>query len=215
MHVIPIQLVSIYPFLNYVGVHYLIGALLTILPAPSASLLDTLLPLLDGATRAHAIFIGLSLPKTLVASGAPSTVTSSWLLPLLLATIAASGGGQLAGTLGAFSPTGWALTLPPCLSARTWLACVDIWAPFLGALSYCFLTASHPIYYPAIRLVHAGKEGPILSHTGAKAVTTLVVAAAFAWRAMELHWSGTLPVQSKSMQPAKASSRIGNGKKKQ
>ncbi|KDN44253.1 hypothetical protein K437DRAFT_236630 [Tilletiaria anomala UBC 951] len=209
VHATPPQLLSIYPLLNYLGVHLLIGCLLTMIKAPSAAMLDTALPLLDGATRAHSIVVGLSLPSLVTKSSAVSNpaaafaLTESWTFALLLGTISASGGGQLAGMLGVFNPDGWALSVPPFLRARTLIDCVDIWAPLLGAIAHQTFTLAHPVYVPVMQFLNAGKAQPMLSPTGAKALTTLVVAIAFAWRATMLHWTGD-STSSVSKAPAAA-----------
>ena len=221
LNIVPPQLLSILPLINYIGVHLLIGLALQFFDAPSAALLDTILPLLDGATRAHAIFIGVNLPNSPAVVKNMPALAGSFTLSLLLGTVAASGGGQTCFTIGAFNPDGWALTTPPILKARNLLEATDVWAPFLGALAYQVMTFSHPAYAPFVRAINAGKAQPILKPQGAKALVTFIVSAAFAWRAAALHWLGkpgpvahaTSAAKTSSTSSTRVTRRQANGEK--
>lgn len=192
----PAQLLSPLPFLNYVGIHLFIGALLVVIPAPAAWLLDTLFPLLDGATRAHAVIAGVEMVRN-HPDGAG--VRSSLFVQLLIGAISASGGGQLAGTLGTWDPSGWSLHTPPILLARNALDSLDVWAPALAAFVYGLSTFSHPSYAPLLAVLDGGKPGAILSPLGARAAATLVIAAAFGYKAVVVHWApGSLIVGEKA-----------------
>ncbi len=190
VNLVPPQLLSFGFLLNYLGVHIFITLLFDfLLPSayhPSPAFLDTLLPILDGATRAHAVFLGTMLPSTLAHPVAKQSVA----LSLLTATLSASGGGQLAGTLGVFNPAGWQLGLPPLLRARSLVDATDVWAPLLSALAFSLFCSSHETY-GALRtsFFQQEKGAALLSLQGGKALITLIITTAYAWRAIVLHWT--------------------------
>ncbi|CAD6890180.1 unnamed protein product [Tilletia controversa] len=184
--------------LTYLPLHLLISLFLS-LPSlsalhPSAQLLDILSPYIDGATRAGAVALGVQL--------ASSAHPESLMLQVVLGTLTACGGGQSCGTLGAWEPNGWVLGTPPALRARSWMEGVDVWAPFLAVLGYVVLGGTHEDVLPLTRplvallarfgLVSLGKgEGitqlAVLDPTAARALATLIITAAFVWRATVLH----------------------------
>ncbi|EPQ27208.1 uncharacterized protein PFL1_05131 [Pseudozyma flocculosa PF-1] len=189
---IPGQLISVQPWLNYLSVHYAVGFLLTLFPAPSARLLDLCLPVLDGATRTAATLGGINL----VLNHVNPAVRSSWLLQVLIATISASGGGISAFTLNVFDPVGWSFSTPPFLTFSRLVEFTDILAPMIAALAFGVVTQSHPAYTNLVQSssltsllgVHGAKmSAPAFSPDRARALVTLIIATCFWAKAMVTH----------------------------
>lgn len=192
----PLQLISPLPLVTYTLVHIYLGVLLSVIPPISPLWLDTLLPLLDGATRSNAIIGGIN-----IARNHPSNplLRESLLFQLLLGTLGACGGGQMAGTLGVFNrqKEGWSLTTPPILKARSILEAIDVVAALAGAIAYSFSTNSHADWIKVVNFKYnpfaSSKDAPplkafALTHDQGQALATLVVAACFAYRAVMVHW---------------------------
>lgn len=201
----PVQLLSIHPFVNYVTVHLLITALVHFLDAPTAKLIDTMLIVIDGALRTHAVVMSVQLAK----ASAVGAVSSSMLIQVVCGTLGATGGGQLAGTLGVHLPGGWQFSTPPALRATSVTEVIDVLAAGLCALVYGITTLSHPGYSSLLSKVHHDGTQPLFSPVGARAACTLIFTLAFAYRAVQLHW---LPATaSVSPAPSGRSSTKKNG----
>lgn len=216
----PLQLVSPLPLLTYSLVHIYLGVLFTVLPPISPIWLDTLVPILDGATRSNAIIGGINLARN-----HPSNplLRDSLVFQLLMGTIGACGGGQLAATLGVFhrQKEGWTLTTPPFLKARSVMEGIDVIAALAGSVAYSLTTNSHPDWVTILNhkynpFVSTGNpfKGYALTQAQAQALTTLVVAAFFAYRAVALHWITKSPKsEGKRLQveAKKQQGKVGNG----
>ena len=180
----PMQFISIHPFLNYVSVHLFVTFALRFVSAPAAKVVDTALIVLDGALRMQAVFGSIAM----AIASENRLVSNSLLMQVLLGTVGATGGGQLAGMLGIHSPQGWSLHTPPVLRATSLVEVIDVVAAAACSLLYGATTLSHPYYTPVLALVHDNSGKPLFSAMGARAACTVVFAAAFAYRAARLHW---------------------------
>lgn len=181
----PVQLLSIYPLLNYVGVHLFVTFLLHfVITEPTAKFLDTALILIDGSTRTHAVIMSI----TMAATSPVGAVQNSAFLQIICGTLGATGGGQLGATLSVYSPHGWTLQTPPVLRARSLVEVIDVLASIAVSLLFCITTLSHPSYAPVLARIHNTKGKPLLSAVGARAASTLLFACAFAYRSTALHW---------------------------
>lgn len=189
-------MLSIHPFINYVSVHLLLSAVLSLFPSltPPLYLVDTSLPLLDGCLRTQAVVVSLDM----VARSPNAAVRSSLLIQLIAGVVGSTGGGQLAGTLGLLNPAGWTLSTPPLLGARSVLPIIDIYAALFATAAFGLTTASNAAYEPWMARLHAGKTGPVLSPAGGRALATLIFAAAFAYRALMMHWVAAPPAATTS-----------------
>lgn len=194
---VPLQLLSPYPLWTYLSIHVVTTLVTTYLPV-SAVLLDTILPLIDGATRTAAVVAGVNV----AAASANPLVSGSLFFQILLGTLAASGGGQLAGTLSVFNPdvVGWKFSTPPFLRARNFAEANDVLAALGGALTYSCLSASHPAWRPVLTRISSSGAGIFgiggavkWAEADARAATTLVIAAFFAARAIIVHWTVKSP----------------------
>lgn len=180
----PMQLLTIYPFLNYVGVYIFISTLARFITLPTMKLVDTAFIFLDGALRSHAVIMSVLTTK---ASMNPA-VQNSLLIQILCGTIGATGGGQLAGMLSVISPQGWTLSTPPFLRATTLVEVIDIVAASICATVFGITTLSHPAYSPILARVYNDNGKALFTPTGARAACTIIFAVAFAYRAIVLHW---------------------------
>lgn len=189
----PLQLLNIQPLVTYVLIHVYTSLLVQVVPF-SAALLDTVLPLIDGATRTAAIAAAVRL----AARHSNPLVAGSLLFQIIAGTLAASGGGQLAGTLSVFNPSvqGWSFTTPPFLKARNFVEAADVVAAAMGAAAYSCFSGSHPAWLPILtgstkysQYVGVEKWGD----DEARAAATVVVGAVFALRAVLLHWTVKSP----------------------
>lgn len=180
----PVQFLSIHPFLNYIGVHLFITIALRFVSSPAAKTIDTTVVLLDGALRMHAVISSI----TMVTSHSNPAIRNSLPLQVLLATIGATGGGQLALMLGVHSPHGWSLHTPPALKATSLVEVIDIIMAFVCSLVYGLTTLSHPSYAPILARVYNDSGKPLFTPIGARAACTLLFSAGFAYRAAVLHW---------------------------
>jgi hypothetical protein len=181
----PVQLLSIYPFLNYIGVHLFVTFLLHfVITEPTAKFLDTALILIDGSTRTHAVIMSI----TMAATSPVGAVQNSAFLQIICGTLGATGGGQLGATLSVYSPHGWTLQTPPVLRATSLVEVIDVLASIAVSLLFCITTLSHPSYAPVLARIHNTKGKPLLSAVGARAASTLLFACAFAYRSTALHW---------------------------
>lgn len=178
---IPGQLLTVWPWINYLSVYLTVTVLVANFGAPSAKLLDLTLPVLDGATRTAATYGGINM----VLNHANPAARSSLLLQIIIGTISACGGGISAFTLNVFDPVGWSFSTPPFLKAKTLVEFTDIIAPALASAVFGVLTLSHPGYGGALAYVH-GKQA-LLSQEGGKAVISLVIGTCFFVRAIWLH----------------------------
>ncbi|UZJ53895.1 hypothetical protein CBS101457_003215 [Exobasidium rhododendri] len=184
----PIQLLSIRPLVNYASVHYFLMFAFQFISPPTAKTVDTTMVLIDGVMRMQAVIgsIGLAV------NSSHAAIRGSLLIQVLLGTVGATGGGQLAGFLGIHSPLGWSLQTPPVLRATSIVEVIDVWMAFICSLLYGVTTLSHPSYSPALAVFYDNGEKPLFSPLGARAACSLVFAAGFAYRATVLHWlSGT------------------------
>ncbi|CAO1613819.1 unnamed protein product [Parajaminaea phylloscopi] len=194
---VPLQLLSVYPLWTYVSVHLAASVVTAYVPI-SPVLLDTALPLIDGATRAAAVAAGVNI----AAASANPLVGGSLFFQIVLGTLAACGGGQLAATLGVFNPdvTGWRLSTPPLLRARNFVEANDGLAALAGALTYSCLSGAHPAWKPILARIPSGAStftgfltSGKWSDADARAATTVVIAAFFALRAVLVHWTVKSP----------------------
>lgn len=191
---VPVQLVSVFPLWTYASIHVATSLFTTHVPI-SAVLLDTALPLIDGATRTAAIAVGVNT----AASSTNPLVSGSLFFQIILGTLAASGGGQLAATLGVFNPDiiGWRLSTPPILRARNFVEANEVLATLAGALSYSCFSGAHPAWKPVLARISSSGGSFFGSEkwtdAEARAVTTLIVTAFFAYRAVLLHWTVKSP----------------------
>ncbi|SPO30046.1 uncharacterized protein UTRI_05885 [Ustilago trichophora] len=193
---IPGQLLTVWPWINYLSVYLSVSVLIGILGgAPSAKLLDLWLPVLDGATRTAATYGGINM----VLNHANPAVRQSLLLQVIIGTISACGGGISAFTLNVFDPLGWSFGTPPFLKAKSLVEFTDILAPALASAVFGVLTLSHPAYGPALAYIHSKPVG-LLSQDGGKAVISLVIGSCFFLRAIWLH---VLMPQPRPVQPAR------------
>lgn len=214
----PPFLLSIHPFLNYVSVHLLLSAILSLFPnlTPPMYLVDTVLPVLDGCLRTQAVVVSLDM----VRRSPNESVRGSLLIQLLAGVVGSTGGGQLAGTLGMLNPAGWTLSTPPFFTARSILPIIDIYAALVATAAYGLSTGNHAAFSPLLAHLQTGtgKSGPILSAAGGRALATLVFAVAFAYRALMLHWIETPSSAPKIAQASKTHAVISekqtNGKPK-
>ncbi|CDS01029.1 uncharacterized protein SPSC_01067 [Sporisorium scitamineum] len=179
---IPGQLLTVWPWINYLSVYAATGVLISIAGAPSAKLLDLTLPVLDGATRTAATYGGVNM----VLNHANPAARSSLLLQIIIGTISACGGGISAFTLNVFDPLGWTFATPPFLKAKSLVEFTDIIAPALASAVFGVLTLSHPGYGSVLTYVHSTPKG-LLSQEGGKAVISLVIGTCFFVRAVWLH----------------------------
>ncbi len=178
----PGQLLTVWPWLNYLSVYIVTTVVVGAVGAPSAKLLDLALPVLDGATRTAATYGGINM----VLNHANPAARSSLLLQIIIGTISACGGGISAFTLNVFDPLGWSFSTPPFLKAKSLVELTDIVAPALASAVFGVLTLSHPGYGGVLAYVHAGGKG-VLSQEGGKAVISLVIGSCFFLRALWLH----------------------------
>lgn len=220
---IPVQLLSVTPLLTYVSVHFYLTILMSYVPV-SAVWLDTLMPLIDGATRTMAVVGGVTLART----NMNPLAAQSLLFQILLGTVGACGGGQLAGTLNVFNPdlVGWSFSTPPILKSRNIIEAIDVIAALLGSITFTIFTGSHPAWTPLLAragLVVPSKYTRSIFHWSdaeGKAATTLVIAACFAYRALLTHWSTLAPksvgqrveIEQKKEKKGVKSAAIGGGK---
>ncbi|CBQ69983.1 conserved hypothetical protein [Sporisorium reilianum SRZ2] len=179
---IPAQLLSVWPWLNYLSVYYAASAAIAVAGAPSAKVLDLALPVLDGATRTAATYGGINM----VLHHANPLARQSLLLQIVIGTVSACGGGISAFTLNVFDPLGWSFSTPPFLKAKTLVELTDIVAPALASAVFGLLTLSHPGYGGVLAYVHAPHKG-LLSQEGGKAAISLVIGTCFFVRALWLH----------------------------
>lgn len=180
----PVQFLSIHPLLNYVGVYLFVTLALRHVSAPAAKTIDTTVVLLDGSLRMHAVISSI----TMVTSHSNAAIRNSLPLQVLLATIGATGGGQLALMLGVHSPHGWSLHTPPALRATSPVEVIDIVMAFVCSLVYGLTTLSHPSYAPILARIYNDSGKPLFTPLGARAACTLLFSAGFAYRAAVLHW---------------------------
>ena len=170
---IPGQLLTIWPWINYLSVYFITSWVVTVAGSPSAKLLDLTLPVLDGATRTAATYGGINM----VLNHANPAARSSLLLQIIIGTISACGGGISAFTLNVFDPLGWSFTTPPFLKAKSLVEFTDIIAPAMASAVFGVLTLSHPGYGGVLSVVHGDKA--VLSQEGGKAVISLVIGVCF------------------------------------
>ncbi len=83
---IPGQLLTVWPWLNYLSVYLAVSFVVASVGAPSAKLLDLTLPVLDGATRTAATYGGINM----VLNHANPAARSSLLLQIIIGTISAA-----------------------------------------------------------------------------------------------------------------------------
>jgi hypothetical protein len=159
--------------------------------------------LIDGSLRMHAVISSIAM----VTSHSNPAIRSSLPLQILLATIGATGGGQLALMLGVHSPHGWSLHTPPALKATSLVEVIDIVMAFVCSLIYGLTTLSHPSYAPVLARVYNDSGKPLFTPLGARAACTLLFSAGFAYRAAVLHW---LPAPSVTPNKAKANGSKSN-----
>lgn len=180
----PAQLLSTQLLVNHVSVHLIVTFILQHISAPVAKLVDTTFVFLDASTRIHAVILSVGLTAT----SANPAIRNSLFLQLVLGTIGATGGGQLAGMLGIHQAQGWSLQTPPCLRATHLVEVIDIVVAFICSIFYGLTTLSHPAYIPILAYVYGNEGKPLFSPLGARAACTLIFALGFAYRAIVLHW---------------------------
>jgi len=196
LNLTPPQLLAFPLWTNYLGIHLLCKFLFVYLGVslPPAYMLDLIFPFIDGATRAGAVFGTISL----LANHPIKPYQQSLLLQVILGTISASGGGELAGTLDVFNPNGWTLQTPPLLRARTLVQFIDILAPLCGTIGFGLATYNHPSYGPVLSWMSGNnKAQATLNVDQGRALVVLIITAFFALRAVLLHYpklAGSAPM---------------------
>ncbi|CAO1616875.1 unnamed protein product [Sympodiomycopsis kandeliae] len=216
----PVQFLSPLPLLTFALVHIYLGILLKVLPLSSSNSLlwlDTLLPIMDGATRTGAIISSVTLTRKTLHG-------DNFFFTLLIGTISACGGGQLASTLSVFNSQkdGWKFSTPAFVNSKNFLQGIDVYAALAGTLTWTVLTASSSEYQKDSLVLLAKRYGldmasvPRVSTEEAQAITTVVIAAFFAYKAVVTHWIVKSPKsQGKrlAVENAKQQTRTAKGKK--
>jgi hypothetical protein len=189
----PPQLLSISPWINYLGVHVLFGYVVDMMPSPKA--MDIALPLLDAIFRTGSICGAVNL-----ASAHPNpAIASSLFFQLLVGAVASSGGGATAATFGVWNSE-WAFRTPPIL--RGGIAdTLDIWSGSLAAAVYGCLMGYHPAYEPYTRWLSGMGDKyvagtPLMSHLEARSAATVVLTALFAFRVYKVHYVASSAMQA-------------------
>jgi len=196
LNLTPPQLLSFPLWTNYLGIHLLCKFLFVYLeaPLPPAYMIDLIFPFIDGATRAGAVFGTISL----LANHPIKPYQQSLLLQIILGTISATGGGEVAGTLDVFNPNGWTLKTPPLLRAKTFVDFTVYLAPLCGTIGFGLATYNHPSYGPVLSSMSGkNKAQATLNVDEARALIVLIITAFFALRAVLLHYpklAGSAPV---------------------
>lgn len=194
----PAQLLSVHPYINYLGVHFLLGYAIDF--APSPKIIDTALPLLDAIMRTGAICGAVNLAH----SHSNTAISSSLFFQLLVGGIASAGGGVTAATLGVWSAE-WSFRAPPFLRGGV-VDTLDIWSGSVAAAVYGCLLGLHPSYEPYTRWLSGMGEKyvagtPLMSPLDARAVSVILLTTIYAFRVYKVHYSSTratpVPVTNK------------------
>ena len=182
------QLLSISPWINYLGVHILFGYVVDLTPSPKV--MDVALPLLDAIFRTGSI---CGAVNTAHAHPNPA-IASSLFFQLLVGAVASSAGGATAATLGVWNSE-WAFRTPPILRGGI-VDTLDIWSGSLAAAVYGCLMGYHPAYEPYTRWLSGMGEKyvagtPLMSPLEARSAATLVLTALFAFRVYQVHYTAS------------------------
>lgn len=182
----PPQLLSVQPWINYLGVHIFFGYIVDF--APSAKVIDTALPLLDAILRTGAICGSVSMAR---AHPNPA-IASSLFFQLFIGAVASAGGGVSASTLGVWNAE-WTLRVPPFLRGG-FIDTLDIWSGSLIAAVYGCLLGLHPEYEPYTRWLSGMGEkyvpgSSLMSPLEARTVCTVALSAIYAFRVYNIHYA--------------------------
>lgn len=207
----PPQLYSVRPWAGYLVVHLaltFLGPLLQLQKIPPRIMETMCLPI-DTLLRIISIFSSLALLTP--APGSPLQINpllaSSPIVPLFLGAIASSGGGTLASTLSVWEPE-WRLRSPGWMRAGAGLrGSVDVWGGAVAAGVYCFLAGNQPFYQELRQAVYGSLDMKpmVWEAADARAASTLVLGALFAWRVYGVHWA---PVAADKLQTKPQSKEI-------
>ncbi|KAL0072659.1 hypothetical protein AAF712_000422 [Marasmius tenuissimus] len=189
----PPPIYSFMPYMNYLGVHFLLTFVTTLFPQilspTNLPTYDVILFPLDAVLRVNSITSTIDL-----LSSNPNVnplLKTSPLFHLIIGAVASAGGGVSAGTLSTWTSQ-WAFSTPVFLRpAAGLLATLDVWAGSIIALVYDLAT-SHPAFdgfLPSFTLI------PVLSPLGARALCTIVLSAMFGFRALSAIKTPASPVQ--------------------
>ena len=193
----PPQLLSAWPLLNYVSVYAFINSPYISPHHPTSETLDTVVPLIDGLTRAFPISGAVLACST----HSNPLIRNSLMYQIVLGGISASGGGIVASTLGVFSPE-WRISTPPILSSG-FLGSLDFLAAAASSVIFGLLTSSHPVYINATNYlatlpylspvgsknVSSGATAPLMTVLGARSVVVLFLSVIYATKAYVLYGS--------------------------
>lgn len=194
----PPQLLTAWPLINYISVYAVINSPFISPYHPTSETLDTVVPLIDGLTRAFPISGAVLACST----HSNPAIRNSLMYQIILGGISASGGGMVASTLNVFSPE-WRLSTPPILSSG-FLGSLDFVAAAVSSVIFGLLTSSHPVYVGATNYLStlpylspasnkaaasSGAAGPLMTVLGARSVVVLFLSIVYATKAYVLHGS--------------------------
>jgi len=199
----PPQLLSISPWVNYLGVYILFGY--TADMAPSLKTVDTALPLLDAILRSGSVCGAVNLAYT----HPNPAIASSLFFQLFVGALASGGAGITTSTLGVWNSE-WSFRTPPFLYGGM-VDTLDIWGGSLTAAVYGCLMGYHPAYEPYTRwLSGMGTKyvpgTPLVSPLEARSVVIVVLAVLFSFRVYKVHYAAFGVTKIPSPQPTKEKS---------
>lgn len=100
------------------------------------------------------------------------------------------------------------------MKARDLKSSVDVWSPLLASFSHGLFNSYHPIFIKLRIIFGLSRDGEIVLGTlGSKALVSMIITMAFAWRAVELHWLNDQKLEVKRVNE-KVKVKIGNGNAK-
>ncbi|KAF5354313.1 hypothetical protein D9756_007202 [Leucocoprinus leucothites] len=208
----PPMLYSFGPWVNYLTVHFVLTALFTFFPSLlHPPTFDTALFPLDALVRTTAIVGSVSLlsPSSASAKQINPLYVNSPLTHMIIGALASSGGGFLAGTLGAWTSQ-WSFSTPPLFRAGVGMwGSLDVWGGSFVAVVYGVATdhpafktflptlLRTPIFSQLIQLVYPFLDSSFdglapLKPTEARALGGLVLTLLFGLRVYNVHWSGAV-----------------------
>ena len=165
------QLLSVWPLVNYVSVHFILKAL----PTPSAKVVDLTFPVIDALLRSGA------LSGAVLGCAQHHEYKQSVFAQLVLGTLAPSAGSLTASTLGVTNPQGWKFSTPyPLLNGMGWIGNLELWIATICSVVFGVLTHSHSDY-------DVFTDSPTHTHLGARSVVMLILASAYIFKAVYVH----------------------------
>lgn len=195
----PPQLLSSYPWINYLSVYLLMDNLVDYLPSIKA--VDSALPLFDAILRTGAICGAVNMAVT----NPNPAIASSLFFQLLVGAVASAGGGVTATTLGVWN-TEWAFRAPPVLRGG-FVDTLDLWSGSVSAAIYGCLAGTHPSYTPYTRWLSGQGEkyvagSSLMAPNEARIVTALALTAIYSFRVYQVHYVAS-PIIPPPPQPIK------------